>query len=82
MGDDLDDVAVAHLEAMAERTVDDVVAPVLREAVDVGKLVHQAGGGQDPAGDDGVTADELDPEAVVIRAGHARSTRPARTSPP
>ncbi len=40
------------------------------EAVDVRELVHQAGGGQDPASHDGVTADEFDPEAVVIGAGH------------
>ena len=45
-------------------------APVLRQAVDLGKLVHQAGGGQNPTSHDGVTTDEFDTEAVVIRAGH------------
>ena len=75
MGDDLDDAPVADLEAVAERTVDDVAPPVLRQAVDVGELVHQTGGGKDPASDDGVAPDELDAEAAVIRAGHtARAT--------
>ena len=74
VGDDLDDAPVADLEAVAERAVDDVAAPVLGEAVDVGELVDQAGGGEHPTGDDRVTADELDPEAVVVGAGDA--TRP------
>ena len=70
VGDDLDDAPVADLEAVAERTVDDVAAPVLGEAVDVRELVDQAGGGKNPTSDDGVTADELDAEAVVVGAGH------------
>ena len=70
MGDDLDDAPVADLEAVAERAVDDVAAPVLGEAVDVGELVDQTGGGQNPPGDDGVTADELDAEVAVVGAGH------------
>ncbi len=70
VGDDLDDAPVADLVAVAERTVDDVAAPVLREAVDVRELVHQTGGGKHPTSDDGVTVDELDAEAVVVRASH------------
>ena len=70
VGDDLDDAPVADLEAVAERAVDDVAAPVLGEAVDVGELVDQTGRGEHPAGDDGVAADELDAEAVVVGAGH------------
>ena len=70
MGDDLDDAPVADLVAVAERTVDDVAAPVLGEAVDVRELVHQTGGGKHPTSDDGVAADELDAEAVVVGAGH------------
>ena len=35
VGDDLDDAPIADLVAVAERTVDDVAAPVFREAVDV-----------------------------------------------
>ena len=81
MGDDLDDAPVADLVAVAERTVDDVAAPVLRETVDVRQLVHQTGGGKNPTSDDGVTADELDAETVVLRRA-TRRTRPARTSPP
>ena len=51
MGDDLDDALVAHLVAVAERTVDDVAAPVLGHAVDVRELVDQTGGGEHPPGD-------------------------------
>ena len=69
MGDDLDDALVADLVAVAERAVDDVAAPVLGEAVDVGELVDEAGGGQHPAGDDRVAAGELDAEAAVVGAG-------------
>jgi hypothetical protein len=71
VGDDLDDGPVAELEAVAERAVDDVTPPALGEPVDVGELVGQAGRGEHPPGDDGVAADELDPEAPVLRAGHA-----------
>jgi len=70
MGDDLDDAPVADLVAVAERTVDDVAPPVLREAVDLRELVHQAGSAKNPTSDDGVTTDELDAEAAVIGAGH------------
>ena len=69
MGDDLDDAPVADLVAVAERAVDDVAAPVLGEAVDVGELVDQTGGGEHPAGDHGVAAGELDAEAAVVGAG-------------
>ena len=70
MGDDVDDAPVANLEAMAERAVDHVAAPVLSEAVDVGQLVDEAGGGEHATGDDRVATDELDAEAVVVGAGH------------
>ena len=70
VGDDLDDAPVADLEAVAERAVDDVAAPVLGQAVDVGELVDQTGGGEHPAGDHGVATDELDAEAAVVGAGH------------
>ena len=79
VGDDLDDAPVADLEAVTERAVDDVAAPVLGEPVDVGELVDQAGGGEHPTGDDGVTADELDAEVVVVGAGHVDS--PGRRGP-
>ena len=76
VGDDLDHPPVPELEAVTERTVDHVASPALREAIDLGEHVHEARGGQDPTGDDGVTSDELDPEAVVIDAGHGTdSTR-------
>jgi DNA-binding XRE family transcriptional regulator/quercetin dioxygenase-like cupin family protein len=70
VGDNLDEPSVADLEAVAERTVDDVTPPMFGEAIDVRELVHQAGGGQNPTSDDGMTAEELDTEPVVIRAGH------------
>ena len=73
MGDNLDDTSVAQLEALAERRADDVASPALREAVDVGELVHHTGRDQNPTSDDVATADELDPEVVVIGAG--RTTR-------
>ena len=69
VGDDLDDAPVADLEAVTERTVDHVAAPVLGEPVDVGELVDHAGGRKDSTGDDGVTADELDTESLVAGAG-------------
>ena len=69
VGDDLDDSPVADLVSVAERAVDDVAPPVLREAVDVGELVDQTGGGKHPASDDGVTADELDAEVARHRCG-------------
>ena len=69
-GDDLDDALVAHLVAVAERAVDDVAAPVLGHALDVGQLVDQPGGGQHPAGQHHVAADQLEAEAVVVGAGH------------
>ena len=71
MGDNLDDALVADLVAVAERAVDDVAPPVLREALDVRELVHQARGGKDPAGNDGVAAGELDAEVARFAAAHA-----------
>ena len=70
VGDELDDSAVADLEAVAERTVDDVAPPVFREAVDVREFVHQPGGGKNPTSDDRMATDELDAEVFVVRAGH------------
>src|SRR5690606_31828064 len=65
VGDDLDDGPVAELEAVAEGAVDDVSPPPFGEAVDVRKLVHQAGRSEHPPSDDGVASDELDAESVV-----------------
>jgi hypothetical protein len=70
MGDDLDDALVADLEAVAERTMDDVAPPVFGKAVDFRELVHQTGSGKNPTSDDGVTTDEFDAEAVVIHTGY------------
>ena len=70
MGDDLDDPAVADLEPVAERAVDDVATPVVGEALDVGEHVDQTGGGEHPAGDQRVAADELDAEVIVVGPGH------------
>ena len=83
VGDDLDDAPVADLEAVAERAVDDVAAPVLGEAVDVGELVDQTGGGEHPAGDDrsGRRRARRGSGRRRVRA-HVDATRPARTSPP
>ena len=69
VGDDLDDAPVADLVAVAERAVDDVAAPVLGEAVDVGELVDETGGGEHPSGDQRMATGELDAEAVVVGAG-------------
>ena len=74
MGDDLDDAPVTDLEAVAERAVDDVAAPVLGQAVDVGELVDQTGGGEHTAREHGVAAGEVDAEAVVVGAGHVDDT--------
>jgi hypothetical protein len=70
--DDLDDAPVADLVPVAERAVDDVTTPVLREALDLGELVDETGGREHAAGDDRVPADEVDPELVVVGARHAR----------
>ena len=70
---DLDDVPVADLETMTERAVDDVVPPVVCQALDVGELVHQSGSGKNSTSNDGVTADQFDAEKVVVRAGHTIS---------
>ena len=82
VGDDLDDAPVADLVAVAERAVDDVAAPVLGEAVDVGELVDQAGGGEHPPGDHACgrrrAATRKRPSSVRVTS----TARPARTSPP
>ena len=71
VGDDLDDPPVAHLETVAERTVDDVTTPLFGEPVDIRELVDQAGRRQHPTGDERVAAHELDAEAVVVSASDA-----------
>ena len=68
MGDDLDDAPVADLEAVAERAVDDTASPLLGDAVDLGELVDQAGGGEHSPCDHRVTAHERDPETAVAVA--------------
>src|SRR5215210_1442046 len=70
VGDNLDDALVADLETVAERTVDDVAAPVFGQTVDGGEVVDHSRGGEHPTGEHGVAADELDAEAVVDGAGH------------
>ena len=59
-----------NFEAVAERTVDDVSSPMFRKPLDVGKVVHQAGGGQDPTSDDRVPPDKVETEAVLAGASH------------
>ena len=68
--DDVDDAPIAHLEAVAERTVDHVAPPVFGQPVDSRELVHQTGRGQHPASHDGVAAHQLDPEAAALGASH------------
>jgi len=43
---------------------------VLRKAVNVRELIHQAGGGKNPASNDGVTAGDFDAEAIGISTAH------------
>ncbi len=43
---------------------------MLREAIDVREFVRQAGGGKNPASNDGVTAGDFDAEVVGISAAH------------
>jgi transcriptional regulator with XRE-family HTH domain len=76
MGDDLHDALITEFVAVAERAVDHLAPPVLRESVDVGQLVHQTGCRQHPARHDGVPTDELDAEAEarVVGAGHLAGT--------
>jgi hypothetical protein len=70
VSEDLDDAPVPELEAVAERAVDNVATPVLRQAVDVRELVHETRRSKHPASDDRVALDELDAEAIVIGAVH------------
>jgi hypothetical protein len=65
MGDDLHDPLVAHLVAVAERAVDHVTTPVLDQSVDVGELVDETGGGEDPSRNDRVPSGQFDPEPVA-----------------
>jgi hypothetical protein len=81
VGDDLDDAPVAELVAVAERAVDDVPAPVLGEALDVGQLVDQTGGGENPSGDTVWPPTS----STRKRSSSVRVTstaRPSMTSPP
>ena len=73
VGDDLDDALVTDLEAVAERAVDDVAPPVLGQAIDVGELVDQTGGGEHTAREHSVAAGEVEAEAVV-GAAHVDDT--------
>jgi transcriptional regulator with XRE-family HTH domain len=70
VGDDLDDAPIANLVTVAERAVDHVAAPVFGQPVDVGKRVHQTGGGEHSASYHAVAPGELNTELVVIGAGH------------
>ena len=81
VGDDLHDALVADLETVAERTVDDITAPVLRQAVDLRQLVDQPGRGKHPPSDDRMATDEFGAEPAVIGAGDT-AARPLTTSPP
>ena len=65
MGDDLDDASVAYFEPVTERAVDDIAAPVVGEAVDLGEFVDQTGGGKHPSGEHRGAPDEFDAEAVL-----------------
>ena len=72
-GEDLDDAQVAHLVSVAERAMDDVAAPMLREALDVGEFVSQARGSQGAVRDDRVTPRQLGTQPIVVGAGHANN---------
>ena len=74
VGDDLDDASVADFEAVAERAMDDIAAPVFGETLDVGKVVDEARGGEHPSGDHRMTADELDAEAAVVEPSDVDGT--------
>ncbi len=70
VGEDLNDALVAGFVTVAERAVDDSVSPLLREAIDVGQLIHGAGRGKDASGNDRVPTDELDAQAAFAVAGN------------
>jgi hypothetical protein len=71
VGDYLDDSLVADLIAVTERAVDDVAPPVLSQTLNVRELVNQAGGGNNPASNDGVATGELHAEVAVVSPAHA-----------
>ena len=57
------ELLVAHLPAVAVRAVQDVAGPALGEPGNVGQLVAQAGGHEQPAGRDPLPVGEQDLEA-------------------
>jgi hypothetical protein len=74
MGDDLHDLLVAHLVAVAERAVDHVTTPVFDQPVDVGELVDETGGGEDPSRNDRVPSGQFDPEPFIAGAADVDSS--------
>ena len=69
VGDDLNHALIPKLEAMAERTVNDVASPAFGKSVDLWQHVHQARGDEHPACDDVMTAVEFDSEAIAVGPG-------------
>jgi hypothetical protein len=66
--DDHHQPLVTHLVAVAEGAVDDSPAPLLGQALDLGELVGDAGGGDDPTGHQRVAAAQVEPERAVLEA--------------
>ena len=73
-GADHADRLVAHLPAVAVRAVQEVAAPALADAFDVGERVRGAGGEQDVGGLDGPAARESQREAGARRPATRSST--------
>ena len=64
--DDHHQPLVTHLVAVAEGAVDDSPAPLLCQVLDLGELVGDAGGGDDPTGHQRVAAAQVEPERAVL----------------
>ena len=63
---------VANLVAVAVRAVEQVATPALADAGEVGELIAEPGGDQDPPRRDRVALGDGDPEAAVVRGASPR----------
>lgn len=68
--DDLDDAPVTDFIAVAERAVEDITTPMVRQSFDVGQLVDKTGRDEHTPRDQGVPSYELDPKPPALVSGN------------
>ena len=66
VGDELNEPLVTDLVPVAKRAVQHLPAPVGRQPLDGGQLIHQAGGDDDPAGHHAGALGERDDESFAV----------------